>query len=359
MYYKLIYLLNRMCFMEDMAMRNIVAFYPYTTGGTNYIDTMQGFIESKYQVIDYNELKRGTYDISLVKIIYLNWIESKLNDEDKKLLLKAKVLNIKIIWVFHNKIPHETDDYQESIHKIQFLIKISNKIIIHSKKSEVLLKEYRKKLKNNKIYFLPHPDFINDYGDYGNVTNRLNIGSDTFVFAAYGQIRPYKNIELLIQAFEKMDSSLNCILLIAGRPINAQYEEKIKKLTSNKKIVFDFKHISSLEMQTYINVSDLLVLPYDLKSSMNSGVMIMAFSYKKTVIVPNIYMADDFDEQLIYKYSYTNEQEHIKELHKIMEQAYFNGKINNQQKGELLYNIVKEKNNKKKVCTELLNLLEK
>ena len=72
-------------------------------------------------------------------------------------------------------------------------------------------------------------------------------------------------------------------------------------------------------MESYMNIADVLVLPYNVESGMNSGVMLMAFSYKTTVIVSDIAMADEYDDNLIYKYSYDDKASHIENLAKKME----------------------------------------
>ena len=55
-------------------------------------------------------------------------------------------------------------------------------------------------------------------------------------------------------------------------------------------------------------------MPYDVKNAMNSGAKIMAFSYQRTVITADIPMADNFSPELIYKYSYVDEKNHMQQL---------------------------------------------
>ena len=53
-----------------------------------------------------------------IKCIYLNWIENTLDELDRQLLKKAKKMRVKIIWVFHNRLPHDTKSEQQDIDNI-------------------------------------------------------------------------------------------------------------------------------------------------------------------------------------------------------------------------------------------------
>ena len=91
---------------------------------------------------------------------------------------------------------------------------------------------------------------------------------------------------------------------------------------------------------------------------MNSGAMLMAFSYAKTVIIPNICMAEDFPDELIYKYNYDSEESHVEQLYQKMKEAYLTGKHKNIQKGKELQAIVEVSYSKDAVKQKLLSLLK-
>ena len=337
--------------------RNIVAIFPYSLCQTSYIYTMQGFLESEYKVIDYFDLLDGLYDLWEIRTIYLNWPENMIKDKDIRLIKKAKLCGVKIVWVYHNKIPHDSDKTDMVIGNTRFLIKISDVIIIHSHQSVEILKKFEPKLKYEKVKFLAHPEFVGDYFEYTQ-PDELPRHKDCFLFAFYSQIRPYKNIEILINAFNRLDKSYECELVIMGQAPSKEYFNVLKEMSQNNdKITLTAQYINSLEMAAYLEQADILVLPYSYKSSMNSGTMIMAFSYKRTVIVPDICMANDYDDSLIYKYTYGNEENHIQELHKKMEMAYKDGKERCREKGEKLYNIVTRDNAKNKVKEELISIV--
>jgi len=337
-------------------MRENIAFYPLTADNTSY-SIMRELAKTQYNVVDYLDVREGLYNLKNIRTIYLNWLENYLTVEDKKILKRAKNLGVKIVWVFHNRVSHDEELKDVSMANICFLMKICDNVVLYSHKSKDYLLEYDKNFDMSKLHYIPHPDFVNDYHDYGNVKERLHIPDDCFVFSIFGSIRPYKNYEILIEAFERLDLKYNCRLLIAGKALNNEYSKKISELSKNKNIVFDFKYLNNLEMGTYLKDTDVMVLPYSLESSMNSGVMIMAFSYACPVIIPNIAMAEQFDDNLFYKYEYNSREEHVEVLHKQMEIAYLNGRERNREKGQQLKKIIKEKHDKEMTREALLKVL--
>ena len=131
-----------------------------------------------------------------------------------------------------------------------------------------------------------------------------------------GQVKKYKNIELLIKTFK--DSKLEkdgFILLICGKCSDKEYKEELQKI-SNKNIFFDFNFIKDEEMEAYLRNSQIIVAPYNKKSSLNSGTLWMCMSYSKTMILPLIGCVKDIKnyDNLLYTYDYDDEREHYDAL---------------------------------------------
>lgn len=343
-------------FFRRCRVRKIVAFYPYQNGGTSYIRTMQKMIEEQYEVIPFDEQLDEKCDFLLLRTIYLNWIEDFLNENHIRLLEKAKRYGVRIVWVFHNRAPHDAEKRVLCAQKLKFLIKKSDCIILHSKSSIQYLREYTTKLKESKVVYIEHPNYIGDYGSLS--CNRFHKEKEDFVFAIYGNIRPYKNLEILIEAFKRLDAKYNCYLLIAGRCVDKEYLQRLRGMVKDEtRISIQSKYILDVEMQAYVDYADILALPYDYTSSMNSGAMILAFSSAKTVIVPDISMSEDFPEELIYQYHYDDEEMHVEQLYTKMMEAYLTGREKNEEKGKVLQALMKEKYSKEMVKQKLIRLL--
>ena len=164
---------------------------------------------------------------------------------------------------------------------------------------------------------------------------KYGISKQDFVFLIFGLIRPYKNIEGGIEAFRKLGMP-DAKLVIAGNPVNSSYAKQ---------------YISNALLDGIIGISDVVVLPYHDGSSMNSGVMIQAFSNGRPVISPDICMARDFaGEGFLYRYHHS--------LEKAMEEAYANGKEVNREMGLKAQRYMKRWHNKETVSRQLYSILE-
>ena len=118
------------------------------------------------------------------------------------------------------------------------------------------------------------------------------------------------------------------------------------------------EHIPDYMMNFYVESADVLVLPYDIKTSMNSGVMLLAFTNKRTVIVSDICMTEEFNDGQFYRYSYADDEDHIVKLTAQMEKAYMDGRAAVRKKGESLYEEILKNNLKKNVKKGLYKILE-
>lgn len=337
----------------------IIAYYPYSNNASSYHGLIQGMISEKFHVIDYNDLKKNIFQLNDIAAVYMNWIEDTMDDHDRALLLKAAKSGIKIYWVFHNRVSHERDMERECRANITFLLENVSDIIILSRSSIKYLYEYIPELDQNKIHYLPHPDFIGNYGAVENTGFKEDISKSGFVFGCIGMLRPDKNIELTIKAFKRFSYRYESKLFIVGRLDREDYLEPLEKLIGDdENIILSPKRIPDYMMNFYVKSTDVLVLPYDVKTSMNSGVMLLAFTNKRTIIVSDICMTEEFNDALFYRYSYADEEDHILKLTTQMEKAYVAGRAAVRKMGESLYEDILNNNSKERVKNELYKLLE-
>ena len=110
-------------------------------------------------------------------------------------------------------------------------------------------------------------------------------------------------------------------------------------------------------MNFYMQSADVIVLPYDTNSCMNSGVLLLAFTNKRSVIVSDICMTNEFHTEMLYRYTYTDNENHITELLGQMERAYQDGKTVVREKGMELYAEILHNNTKEIVKKELFDIL--
>lgn len=338
-----------------MLLKNIVIYIPYSLKGgktNDYAVKMIKILEKKYIVM--GELTEPADILGMIKTkaVILNWAEEKLDTQMKFRLCLYQIFGAKIIWVFHNKIPHEVASQDSDITKnMNWLADKADYIILHSKTSEKYIPDY--KANRVKKVYIPHLIYERKPSQIHmeDVREKYGLREEDFIFVMFGFLRPYKHYEDGIKAFRQAGLK-NAKLILAGSSTSAEYTQYLKKLVNEcNNIILDIRYIPEMTLDAVIGISDVVVLPYVNESSMNSGVMIHAFSNAKPVISPWICMAKDYAPHgFVYGYK--------KDLWKAMRKAYKNGKDVNAQMGKRAYEYVSRHNNEKVVEEKLFCLLE-
>jgi beta-1,4-mannosyltransferase len=290
-----------------------------------------------------------------IQVVHLNWFENvgSISEFIKK-FTKLAIFIIsgkKLVWTFHNKQPHN-QAYQSLNRFLMYcLARFSNYIIIHSKVSEDLLVEYYGESVRSRIQYIPHPHYINVYGTPLPEVPQRESSPLSLLFL--GAVKPYKNIEILINAVKSFGKdAVN--LTIMGKPSNVGYEASIrKKAEESNNIHLNLHFVEDANLNSVLNAYDVLVLPYNMESSLNSGSVILAFSYKRTVICPAIGTVTDFcDLENIVVYDYDTPVSHLENLKDAINRAILQKKENPNTfilKGEIMYEKVKTGNDPEQV----------
>jgi glycosyltransferase involved in cell wall biosynthesis len=160
-------------------------------------------------------------------------------------------------------------------------------LIVHGKTGRKIIEAKWDDRACQHVSVIPHGHFIQAY------TN--NIGCDAarailglrcsdFVFLFLGQIRPYKGVFDMVEAFAGISTS-NARLVIAGKPLDEAIRENLERaIRRDPRIVFVPGHIQDDDVQVYMNACDVVVLPY--KRIFTSGAAILAMSFGKPCIAP-------------------------------------------------------------------------
>jgi glycosyltransferase involved in cell wall biosynthesis len=158
-----------------------------------------------------------------------------------------------------------------------------------------------------KIFVIPHGNYINFYTNTissEEAKKRLMLPTKSIIFLFLGELRPYKGILELIQSFKKLNifNSQNIGLVIAGRPINKQFAEKIKIVSGkNDNIYLSLESIPDNDLQIYLNAANIVVFPY--KKVLTSGATLLALSFGKPIIAPSLGCIQDvFDKHGSFLY---------------------------------------------------------
>ena len=300
--------------------QGLILLPPCTKDSNAYLKNLQATLAKDFDLYDVGDIRKQPWLLlTKVHIVYLNWIENDPGWRPFLQLLLLKLLGIRIVWTLHNKTPHHKTRPGWAAFFMQTLMRLSDAIVIHCRDSQKILSPSC----HHKTHYLPHGNYIGNYPPPRvDLRGKFNIPPDQLVLLSLGSLKRYKNVELLLEAFQTLPAP-DIHLIVAGAPESDAYARQLEQLV-HPRIHLDLRHIPDDEISAFFEVADVFVSPLDLRSSLNSGALILAFSYGKTVIAPRIGTLKDYAGQpdFFYAYDYETSEEHFSALRTAIQQAY-------------------------------------
>lgn len=189
----------------------------------------------------------------------------------------------KVVTILDNVIPHEKKFFDKAFTK--YFLNRNDGFIAMSDKVKTDLLTY---LPNAKVQLLPHP-LYNHFGeipDAKKARKTLGLYHDKKTLLFFGFIRDYKGLDLLIDAFSKLDDTYQ--LVIAGEVYGSfeKYDALIEKCANKDKIFKHVKYISDTEVGNYFAAADVCILPY--KSATQSGITGISYHFETPMIATDV-----------------------------------------------------------------------
>ncbi|MGX5689275.1 glycosyltransferase [Arcticibacter tournemirensis] len=229
-------------------------------------------------------------------------------------LMLLRLMNVRLIWTVHNIANHDREHVKiEGFFLCVIARYLANEIIVHSKSIErEIKKRYKISVKKGKrINIIAHGNYRDFYKNQVSkevAREFLHLDQDVFVYLFLGLIRDYKGVGHLVEQFNKMNLK-DARLLITGMilPNNKSAGNSLRRLIEESdNITANFSYIPNDLIQFYLNAADVVVLPY--KNISTSGSLILAMSFNKAVIVPDLgFVSDVIDSKGGIVYDSTGE----------------------------------------------------
>lgn len=321
----------------------ITCFMPNITNNQSVEKRKRLIEENGFDVVSIRQCIKNPVIFLKCRIFNLNWFENvdtrSAYIKRKAFLLLLQLFGKKIIYTIHNKKPHNAKGDIWPTKMMKTLCRKSNAIVGLCPETKEVVRNIDSKALS-KIVIIPHENYISEYQDVdvANLRSKYYIPADDIVFLFLGFIAPYKNLEKIIDIF-KTGSNKNVWLIIAGKPVNDEYGEFLRNLIGESNyIITDMRYIPEEEVPSLYNTADIVILPYKKETSLNSGVVYLSFSLRKTVITSEIGSIKAMRERdFIYSYDYDNEIEHPEKLREAIMKA-----LSDQEKDR---NIIRNKGN--------------
>jgi glycosyltransferase involved in cell wall biosynthesis len=204
-----------------------------------------------------------------------------------------RLLGVSVVWTCHNVRAHDVP-----YPRVEYVLKrllvernLCERVFVHceSAKDDLIETYDLAEEVRREMTVVPHGHYLDDYENTVDSTaarEELGIDTDGTVFLFFGMIRPYKNVPRLIESFRSV-ADVDSRLVIAGKPTSERLARQVRAAAGeDDRIRMELSFIPSDRVQFYLNAADVVVLP--LKDVSMSGSSMLAMSFGKALVVPNI-----------------------------------------------------------------------
>lgn len=196
---------------------------------------------------------------------------------------RARRAGARVVFVCHNAWPHEGFPLAEALTRLA--LRTAHSLVALS---DSVASELRHLLPNASVRVLPHPPFsvLEQLPESPSDIWRQRIGTppDAKIVLFFGNVRPYKGLRDLVDAFPQVRASTNAVLLVAGTFLEsiADYRARIEELGLGDSVRLFDEYVPNEQVASLFELSDLVVLPY--RSASQSGVIPLAATFRKPVV---------------------------------------------------------------------------
>lgn len=218
-----------------------------------------------------------------VDILHLQW--SRIPLLDSWLIRQAQKNQIPVVFTVHDADPLFLQGQFSG--DLVTVLQLADALIVHTEDSRERLCAAYPQLDRAKMHVIPHialPDaYLPEHATQEQARQHLNISvrADERVFLFFGSVKHYKGLDVLAEAFERVERP--CQLWVIGKPQSASDQQLLDQLAQQPRVTVRPEFVPSAQMWHYFLAADVLVFPY--RRIFQSGALIKALNYGRPVIV--------------------------------------------------------------------------
>lgn len=199
---------------------------------------------------------------------------------------RLKKQGIKVVAVVHNALPHERRPGDRSMSR--YFLQACDSVLVLSESVE---KDLLSLGIDCPTYRVEHPvyDVFGDPIERLDARRLLRVGEKKPLLLFFGFIRPYKGLEVLLQAMPEVVSRLPGVrLIVAGECYHDEsgYRKLVEEQGLQEHVQLRFEYIPDDEIPILFSAADVVVQPYT--SASQSGVAQIAYQFERPLIVTDV-----------------------------------------------------------------------
>ena len=181
----------------------------------------------------------------------------------------------------HDLLPREASDRRR--HAARRLLTAFDAVIVHSERGRDTLVALG--LPASRLAVVPHGafDYLTRLGGSDALDPSVGDLDGRKVVLSFGLVRPYKGVDLLIEAFAS--APREAVLLVVGRALTPlePLRRRAHELGVAERVRFVTRFVPDAELPAYFRRADLVVLPY--RDIDQSGVLFTALAFSRPALV--------------------------------------------------------------------------
>ncbi|GLI26098.1 peptidase M14 [Agromyces rhizosphaerae] len=195
-----------------------------------------------------------------------------------------------VVWTVHNVLPHEPHHLGPELALCRGLAERADRVMVMNPDTAALASRWYR-LPPERTTVVPHPSYLGRFADdvdRATVRERLGLGESERVLLHLGQIRPYKGLDLLAEAYRRArESDPDLRLLVAGAPGPGADLERTRELLDDLPgVVASLGRVEDDDVQVWMRAADAMVLPY--RAALNPSLVWLAATYGLPVLLPDV-----------------------------------------------------------------------
>lgn len=218
------------------------------------------------------------------RLLVVQWWHPFFAAADASIARLVRRHGVRVLYVCHNVLPHESSHLDGLL--VRLGLGAADAYVVHSAGDRATLQRL---LPGRPMALTPLPVF--DFFARGRIDRaaaRRQLQVDGAVALFFGLVRPYKGLDVLLQALARVRRELALTLLVVGEfyEARAPYDALVDRLGVRDGVRFVDRYVANDEVETYFQAADVVVLPY--KSATQSAIVQIALSFERPAIVTRV-----------------------------------------------------------------------
>ena len=224
------------------------------------------------------------------RIVHAQWWSFILAPVYLTVLGLARLRGRRVVLTLHNVLPHESSRWQRWM--FLSVLRFGHHFIVHAQRNvEALTALYPPAA--GRVTVVPlglHTVAAERKLTEEEARIELGLPPDQPVILAFGNIRPYKGVDVLLQAFRRvLDAGQKATLAIAGQPWNSfePYRLLIEELALGAQVRTWLQYVPEEQVEVFFEAATLAVYPYTHFDS-QSAAATLALSFDVPILVSDV-----------------------------------------------------------------------